>query len=342
MGAVNCGDSAGERCYHGHFIAYSRGCVQETVQETTGQTPVTVLLATHNGERWLAELLESLLAQDYAELHIVVRDDASHDATPTVLATFRERARERITLLDNTRQTPEGSNANFKALIDHALTWRRESHFLFCDQDDIWQPDKVSVLLARMPADTSRPALAYSDMRVVDERGALIAGSFMEHQHLSPESGLSRLLVQNHVSGCASLVNRAALELAWPLPAATLVHDWWLALACAAGGHLEYCDRPLLDYRQHDDNAIGARGFNRRYLWHRARGDRGTRLAQLYAQAQALKTRLQQRGLASPDALESFVATRELGRWRRLRALCAAGHTRSGLVRNLPLWLETE
>ncbi|MEE4190787.1 MAG: glycosyltransferase family 2 protein [Halieaceae bacterium] len=316
--------------------------MQETDQDTRDQPLASVLLATHNGERWLPELLNSLLAQDYPALQWVIRDDASSDATPELLAAFRQRAGERVTLLENPGNQPEGALANFAGLVDHALTRSTAEVFLFCDQDDIWHQDKVSRLLAALPRDTDIPALVFSDMRVVDACGAPLADSFLDYQHLSPAAQLPRLLVQNHVSGCASLVNRATLELAWPLPPAAAMHDWWLALLCAAAGRLEHCPEALVDYRQHADNAVGAEGFNLRYLWRRARGSRGTRLAQLYAQAEALRERLQERGHGCPPALASFIATRELTRTRRLYALWSGGHTRSGLVRNLPLWLETE
>lgn len=316
--------------------------MQENAQDTRDQPLATVLLATHNGERWLPALLDSLLAQDYPALQVVIRDDASSDATPKLLAAFRQRVGERVTLLQNPGDQPEGALANFAGLIDHALTRSSAAIFLFCDQDDIWHRDKVSRLLAALPRDTNAPALVFSDMRVVDTRGAPLADSFMGYQHLSPAAQLPRLLVQNHVSGCASLVNRAALELAWPLPPAAPMHDWWLALLCAAVGHLDHCTGALLDYRQHADNAVGAEGFNLRYLWRRARGGHGTSLAQLYAQAEALRERLLERGYGCPPSLASFIATRELTRIRRLYALYSGGHTRSGLARNIPLWLETE
>ncbi len=346
VGAVKREDSAGERCYHGGFEMRSRGRVQETAQDTVqvnqGPPQVTILLATHNGERWLPEQLDSLLAQDHPALHIAIRDDASSDATPSLLAAFQERAGSRVTVLDNSTHTPRGSKANFAGLIEHALTRRPDSHFLFCDQDDRWHPDKISTLLAALPGDASAPALVCSDMRVVGSAGSPLANSFMDYQRLSPAAGLARLLVQNHVSGCASLFNRAALELAWPLPPAAPAHDWWLALLCAAGGRLAYCPQALLDYRQHADNAVGAQGFNARYLWQRARGSQGTSLAQLYSQAEALWERLQERGYDCPKALASFLATRGMARPRRLGALWSGGHTRSGLARNIPLWLETE
>ncbi len=309
------------------------------MQEAQAPPAALILLATHNGEPWLGAQLESLLAQDYDNLHIVIRDDASSDATAATLESFRARSPDRISVLDNNASHAAGIRANFTALMRHALTERSESHMLFCDQDDIWHRDKLSTLLAVLPDTVTEPGLAYSEMRVVDASGIAVADSFSRYQKLSPQAPLQRLLVQNHVSGCACLFNRAALELAWPLPPEALMHDWWLALVTACLGDIRYCERPLLDYRQHTQNAVGARGYGGRYLWQRASGDRGTGLEALYRQALALQTRLTERGHALPPALGSFLATRGLRRLQRWRALRTAGHTRSGVLRNLPLWL---
>ena len=117
------------------------------------------------------------------------------------------------------------------------------------------------------------------------------------------------------------------------------MHDWWLALVAASVGELHYCERPLLDYRQHSQNAVGAQGYGGHYLWQRASGERGTGLEALYQQAAALQTRLTERGHATPPALTSFLATRSMSRLQRWKALRNAGHTRRGLLRNLPIWL---
>ncbi len=305
----------------------------------TEQAGAVVLLATHNGAPWLEAQLDSLLSQDAGQLHIVARDDASTDTTPEILEAFRTRAPANFTLLDNPAGTAAGIHASFAALLKHALTERSEPHILFCDQDDLWYPDKLSSLLPLLQADPGRPALAYAEMRVVDDQQQTVADTFSTFQNLSPQAPLARLLVQNHVSGCASLFNRAALELACPLPAAALMHDWWLALVTACVGELQYYERPLQDYRQHGRNAIGAEGYSGRYLWRRASGDHGTGLAALYRQAATLETRLLERGFPVPAALASFLATRDITAFGRWRALRAAGHTRNGLLRNLPLWL---
>ena len=72
---------------------------------------------------------------------------------------------------------------------------------------------------------------------------------------------LSCLLAQNFVTGCTVLANRALIERALPIPANVVMHDWWLAQVAAAAGQIIYVDRALVNYRRHEDNVIGARGF---------------------------------------------------------------------------------
>ena len=72
---------------------------------------------------------------------------------------------------------------------------------------------------------------------------------------------LITLLMQNHIPGCSMLFNRALLELATPLPQAAHMHDWWVALCAAAMGHSRYLPTPLVRYRQHAGNQVGAQGM---------------------------------------------------------------------------------
>lgn len=286
-------------------------------------------------------LLDSLLAQDFSEVRILARDDASRDETPAVLADYQSRQRESFRILTGEQTVPRGAAANFAALMRAALDdGRCGQYFLFCDQDDIWHPEKVSALVDTLKGcKDARPALSFCDMRVVDASLNSVAASFLDYQRLPRAGGLPRLLVQNHISGCACLFNRAALALADPLPAEALMHDWWVSLLTAATGEIRFCERALVDYRQHGSNIVGATRYDTRYLLRRATGNRGVRLTELYRQADAIGARLAQRGCALPDALTAFSATARLSLPRRVWSLWRGGFTRRGWARNLPLLL---
>jgi hypothetical protein len=103
------------------------------------------------------------------------------------------------------------------------------------------------------------PILVHSDLAVCDANIKLIAPSFWKFQRLNPQvAAFSRLLVQNNVTGCTVLINRALADLAFPVPREAVMHDWWLALVASAAGKIGFVPKPLVRYRQHGANQIGA------------------------------------------------------------------------------------
>ena len=224
-----------------------------------------ILLATHNGEIYLQEQLDSLLAQDCADWHLIARDDGSSDSSASILAECAAHHPRKITLLTGPGERL-GASANFSTLLAHALTCSDAEAFMFCDQDDVWRSDKVSASLKKLreleaATGPKTPLLVHSDMAVVDDRLDLIAPSFWRYQRINPSftGRLNRLLVMNTVTGCAMIINRELAEQAGPIPQAAVMHDWWLALVAAAFGRSAWIPRPLAEYRQHGQNTVGAK-----------------------------------------------------------------------------------
>ena len=222
-----------------------------------------ILLATYNGESHLQAQLGSLHNQSVESWRLYIRDDSSIDTTNDVLSRY---------LFDSTCfkvfeiEGQLGCLQNFGFLATAAYE-QGESYFFFSDQDDVWESDKLAVQSQAMYASEVKypdsSILVYSDMSVVDSCLNLIAPSFMHYQGLAHESRspLSVLLAQNFVTGCATMVNRRLLEVALPFPKEAILHDWWLALCAAAMGHIEYIDKPLVKYRQHGGNQVGAKSL---------------------------------------------------------------------------------
>lgn len=231
---------------------------------------IEILLATYNGEKFLASLLDSLLAQSIP-VYIVIRDDGSQDRTQEIIDKFISSHPGRI------RQVPHdgggrGALKNFSKLLDLATA----DYVLLADQDDIWDFDKTAICLAEMQKTEKMlgntiPVLVHSDLRVVDQDLNILAPSFFEFQGLdSKRIGLPDLLGQNVVTGCTVMLNRALYRLVIPIPNNAVMHDWWIALVAAARGCIRFIDRPTLSYRQHNNNTVGAqrRGLSmiQRYL----------------------------------------------------------------------------
>lgn len=230
---------------------------------------VAILLATYNGETYLDEQIRSLVGQAYGDLSIIIRDDQSTDRTPAIIARWAAAEPKRIRVvsdgLGNLRST-----ANFSRLMEVCDA----PYFAFCDQDDVWLPNKIDLLITEMQRledefGPAMPILVHSDLTVVDSDLHEIAPSFFRHMNADLTKGrrLDHLIFNNIVTGCALLGNRSLLELARPVPAGIEVHDWWLALVAASCGVLRTIPEPTVLYRQHGGNLIGAGAQKRRSLW---------------------------------------------------------------------------
>jgi len=220
---------------------------------------VDILLATYNGERFLAEQIESLLGQDYVHTRLVIRDDASSDGTMAIIQKFIKQYPDKISLLNDSGDNV-GSAANFFRLIESS----NADYVMLSDQDDVWLPDKVSMTMETMRANEEKygpetPILIHTDLRVTSGNLSGISDSFWNYQKISPDcDAINRLLVQNVVTGCTVMINRSLMALVRPVSAGIIEHDWWLALIAASFGRIAFVPKPTILYRQHGENAVGA------------------------------------------------------------------------------------
>jgi len=228
-----------------------------------------IALATFNGCAYLDALLASLAAQSLAPALVHVCDDGSSDCTREVVDRWQDRLP--IRWLD--AQPGAGARGNFARL----LVACEGDYVMLADQDDVWDADKIACAMRVMVMLESRwgadvPLLVHGDLRLIDGAGRALAPSFMRHQHLNPAAtAFERLLLQNIVTGCTVLVNRALLREALPVPPEAAMHDWWLALVASAFGHIGFVEQTTISYRQHGANQIGARGWSARHLAARGR-----------------------------------------------------------------------
>lgn len=236
------------------------------------QPRVAIVLATYNGEEFLRPQLDSLLTQEYVNFVIVARDDGSRDATPAILQHYASMHPEKFQLLDSGGMNL-GASASFSMLIEYVLAHEEllgleQAYIMFCDQDDVWHGDKIGksmrVMLALEAKHPHRACLVHSDLRVIDEQGKELAPSFFAYQEIRPHKHtFARLLVSNSVTGCTVMINAKLATLASPIPTQAIMHDWWLALVTSSIGYVRPIDEALMDYRQHQNNTLGAVQINR-------------------------------------------------------------------------------
>lgn len=223
-----------------------------------------ILLAAYQGERYLPGLLASLAAQTEKDFRVLMQDDGSNDSTLALLEAQRDKDARFVLVEDERPERKKGAIGNFWSLLGQS----EGAYTALCDQDDLWHPGRLRDTMAAMGAAELRwgkdtPILVHSDCRVVDAQGQPIHPSFFRHQGWDPRAvSLAQLLVQNNVTGCTVLINRPLRELALGHgdPEQMHMHDWFLGLTAAAFGHVVFVDEPLVDYRQHGNNEMGASG----------------------------------------------------------------------------------
>jgi glycosyltransferase involved in cell wall biosynthesis len=222
---------------------------------------VDILLATFNGARFLPELLESIEGQTHRDWRLIVRDDGSSDLSLSIIEAFAQRHSDRVQVLRD-RHDRRGACANFAAVLEASDA----PYFMFCDQDDVWLPEKIAGLLGLMrqvekQQGAETPILLHSDLIVVDDELRVRHPSFWRYSRLLNPSAPrrpARLIFQNFVPGCASIGNAALRQAALPIPTEARMHDWWVALVAAILGEIAEHEVPTILYRQHQSNDVGA------------------------------------------------------------------------------------
>lgn len=261
------------------------------------------MLCTYNGAEFVAEQLESILRQSRPLQELVVADDASSDDTLERVREIVRRHREdlgadfdyiELTRDPATRSAPFGVAGNF----ERALRAATGEVIALSDQDDRWRHDRLEILVGLLER---RPevGLVHSDAALVDAAGEPLGLSLFEalgvtrREFAGIASGRSFevLLRRNLVTGATTVVRRAVVERALPIPAGW-IHDEWLAIVAAALGRTAVVRESLIDYRQHGRNQIGASKLTWRRRISKLREPREERNEHLLVRAESLVHRI--------------------------------------------------
>ena len=218
---------------------------------------IAVLMATYNGERFLAEQLDSLWAQTYTDWALFVRDDGSQDATLSILSAYQA-THNNLFILDN-----QGRNLHAKMNFMTLLEEVDSDFYMFIDQDDVWLPHKIEREMEQMQAlnvDASTPALVFTNLQLVDERRRILSPSFWQSIGFSPAvfHSFRAQAYMGYVTGCTMLFNRRAKEVSLPIASYAPMHDWWVAVCIYKnGGKVGCVPEPQMLYRKHGANVTG-------------------------------------------------------------------------------------
>lgn len=217
---------------------------------------VDILLAAYNGERFIAEQIDSILSQTFKEIRIVIRDDGSSDNTPEIIEQYAKKYPSMIEVVhdDAVCKSP---TKNFFQLMKYATA----NYVMFSDQDDYWLPYKVQITFDYMKrielANPGKPVCVFAGMEVVDAK----LNSLDDFSALEIKQGrykdFTNLMIKNIASGCTEMINKTLYENIGEYSEFVLVHDWWLATYACACGIICHVPMALMYYRQHEHNAIG-------------------------------------------------------------------------------------
>jgi glycosyltransferase involved in cell wall biosynthesis len=276
------------------------------VTEAERQHPTfSVALCTHNGARFVETQVRSILDQTLPPTQLVLSDDASADATVQLVTAMVENhlaahPEHELDFVVIRNERALGVAGNFQQAI---LACDGELIAL-SDQDDVWVPERLAVLEATFAANP-RLSLVHSDARLVDDNGAplgatlfdSISVSSWERETETTPDALRVLVRRNIVTGATAVFRRELAALAMPIPEAW-IHDEWLAAVAAAVGSIGIDDRPLVDYRQHGGNQIGAAKPSFRQKLAKLQAPRAERNRTLLLRAEQLAVRLPTLGAA--------------------------------------------
>lgn len=226
---------------------------------------VDILLATYNGEKYLRKQIESILNQTYDMWHLLIRDDGSSDATKKIIKEYVCAYPSKIENIEDNRGNV-GVVRNFKSLLQRS----EHEYIMFCDQDDIWDHNKISrevkVMKEAEAQNNLKPILVFSDLREIDSEENILVDSFNTKNRFSLDKIiLSQILFRNVVTGCTMLINKFLANELLNMPDDIKMHDHWVTLACLVNnGCIRYINTPTVSYRQHSGNVIGDKSLSKR------------------------------------------------------------------------------
>ena len=223
---------------------------------------IQILMSAYNGEKYIEEQIQSLInnKKDDMQLSLLVRDDGSSDNTVSIVKKMQKQNLIDIDLLE---ESNIGVTKSFLKLIKMAPS---ADLYFFCDQDDVWLADKISMAQKAM-RDTSVPELYIADYYLTDGELNIIEECAFpkEKKHT-----LLQILFANVSPGCAMAFNKALLrEMRRVLPEDVPMHDLYALAVAYCSGKVYHIHAPLLYYRQHGNNTEGVQSkkINLKRIW---------------------------------------------------------------------------
>ena len=202
---------------------------------------VAILLSTYNGEKYLREQIDSILAQTYDNFELIVRDDGSKDSTVEIVKEYMEKSDKEITLM-------VGKNLGFIKSFFELLKHSDADYFSFADQDDIWLPNKIELAVNSLnKLDDTKPNMAFSNVDYYDTEMNFMGNGDSKNKKPSFLNSLYECINQ----GMTMVINKTARDyIIKNIPEKCFFHDWWTYMICTAFGSVVQDDVVTVKYRR--------------------------------------------------------------------------------------------
>ncbi|WLI77668.1 glycosyltransferase family 2 protein [Kosakonia sp. H02] len=227
---------------------------------------VEILLPVYNGHKYLAEQLDSIFNQTYKDIRVLIRDDMSNDNSLDIINEYYQRYPTQVIYFRG--EANLGSSLSFAELLKYTSA----NFVMFCDQDDVWLPNKVADSVNAIMDETlfiSDIRCIYTDLIIVDQQLNIIHHSMRKILKITNESNDYRdYLCLSRVTGCTMILNRAAVNCLslYPPPSRQIVHDHWYVVILSIYGEVGFLNKQTILYRQHANNQVGVKKITLTYL----------------------------------------------------------------------------
>ena len=224
---------------------------------------VDILLATYNGEKYLKELIDSILNQTYKNIKLIISDDCSKDSTRKILEEY-EKQDERVEVYYQPQNL--GYVKNFEFLLKQV----KSNLYMLADQDDVWLPEKIEKSVETLKRENAD--LVFGDLEVVDKDLKTIYPSFNDFMLLSRKikkyiKSYKLNYLYNCVTGCTVIAKSKFISKLLPIPANSkyFIHDHWLGIMMSIYGKVAYMPEKYIKYRQHGNNQVGTNKISHKF-----------------------------------------------------------------------------
>lgn len=230
---------------------------------------VEILMATYNGEKYIAEQIDSIINQTYKNWKLLIRDDGSKDKTLEIIEEYEKKDNRIKVIKDNKGNL--GFVKNFEELVKNS----KEEYVMFSDQDDYWLENKIEIYVKELNKLSKeileKPLLLHSNSFVCDEKLRILKSEFI-NSRVASKYETNNYFFSYIVQGSTTLINRKVINIGVPFFENVTLHDRYFHLLVEFFGKRIFINKSLLKYRQHLSNQIGAKSniirkiLNKRYF----------------------------------------------------------------------------